>query len=84
VRNHGRAIVAWDFFQSATLDFKVLYVLIAMENERHLRGIVQEFVTHYNRGRPHSALGPRIPEPLQATTPAGPHSEPLNEVDRME
>jgi len=32
-------------------------------NERHLRGILREFMDHYNRGRPHSALGPGIPEP---------------------
>ena len=32
-------------------------------NEQHLRGIVKEWVTHYNRGRPHSSLGPGIPEP---------------------
>jgi putative transposase len=32
-------------------------------NERHLRGILREWVTHYNRGRPHSSLGPRIPDP---------------------
>jgi putative transposase len=35
-------------------------------NERHLRRIITEFVLHYNRGRPHSALGPGIPEPPQA------------------
>lgn len=32
-------------------------------NERHLRGVLQEWVTHYNRGRPHSNLGPGIPDP---------------------
>jgi transposase InsO family protein len=26
-------------------------------NERRLRRILREFLTHYNRGRPHSALG---------------------------
>ena len=31
-------------------------------NERHLRRIITEFVLHYNRGQPHSALGPGIPE----------------------
>ena len=31
--------------------------------ENHLRRTVCEFVRHYNRGRPHSALGPGIPEP---------------------
>ncbi len=32
-------------------------------NDRHLRRILQERVAHYNRGRPHSSLGPGIPEP---------------------
>jgi putative transposase len=31
-------------------------------NERHLRGVLREWVTHYNRGRPHSSLGPGIPD----------------------
>ena len=39
--------------------------------DRHLKRIVSEFVVHYNRGRPHSALGPGIPEPTQAEAPAG-------------
>jgi transposase InsO family protein len=32
-------------------------------HERHLRRILKEWVAHYNRGRPHSSLGPSIPEP---------------------
>jgi len=32
-------------------------------NERHLRRFLKEWVSHYNRGRPHSSLGPGIPEP---------------------
>ncbi len=31
-------------------------------HERHLRRILKEWVPHYNRGRPHSSLGPGIPE----------------------
>jgi putative transposase len=31
-------------------------------NERHLRAVLNEWVTHYNRGRPHASLGPGIPE----------------------
>jgi putative transposase len=34
-------------------------------NERHLRGTLQSYVAHYNnynKGRPHSSLGPGIPE----------------------
>ena len=34
-------------------------------NERHLRGILKEWVAHYNKGRPHSGLGPGIPEPSE-------------------
>ena len=41
--------------------------------ERHLRSILQEWVTHYNRGCPHSSLGPDIPEP-SASIPALPSS----------
>jgi putative transposase len=33
-------------------------------NERHLQRIIREWITHYNRGRPHSALGPGLPEPM--------------------
>ena len=31
MKNHAKAIVARDFFQSVTWDFKVLYVFVAME-----------------------------------------------------
>jgi putative transposase len=31
-------------------------------NEKHLRMILREWVAHYNHGRPHSSLGPGIPE----------------------
>jgi len=31
-------------------------------NEKHLRRILREWVVHYNQGRPHSSLGPGIPE----------------------
>jgi putative transposase len=34
-------------------------------NDRHLRKILQEWLTHYNKGRPHSSLGPGIPEPSE-------------------
>ena len=32
-------------------------------SEAHLRVILKEWVVHYNRGRPHSALGPGVPDP---------------------
>src|ERR1017187_2956317 len=31
-------------------------------NERHLQMTLGSWVTHYNKGRPHSSLGPEIPE----------------------
>jgi transposase InsO family protein len=31
-------------------------------NERHLRRSLQSWITHYNKGHPHSSLGPGIPE----------------------
>ena len=32
-------------------------------SEAHLRTILKCWVTHYNGGRPHSALGPGVPDP---------------------
>jgi hypothetical protein len=29
----------------------------------HLRSILKSWVEHYNGGRPHSALGPGVPDP---------------------
>ena len=55
-----------------TIRRECLDYLIPM-NERHLKRIVREFATYYNRGRPHTALGPGLPEPNQAAVPAGRH-----------
>lgn len=30
-------------------------------NERHLRAVLREWVSHYNRGRPHASVGPGLP-----------------------
>jgi putative transposase len=46
-------------------------------NERHLRRILAEFTVHYNRGRPHSALGPGFPKPNQDSVPASGHRHKL-------
>ena len=46
-------------------------------NERHLKRILREFITYYNRHRPHSALGPGFPEPNQVTVPASGHRHRL-------
>jgi putative transposase len=32
-------------------------------SEAHLRRVLRSWVQHYNRGRPHMALGPGIPDP---------------------
>ena len=34
-------------------------------SEGHLRSILESWVEHYNRGRPHSSLGPGVPDPPQ-------------------
>ena len=41
-------------------------------DERHLRRVLAEWVPHYNRGRPHTALGPGLPDP--SSSGAGPVS----------
>src|SRR5438445_583372 len=41
--------------------------------EKHLSRILAEWVTHYNQGRPHSSLGPGIPEPVEMLLPTPPH-----------
>ena len=41
-------------------------------HERQLRGALRSWVAHYNKGRPHSSLGPGTPEP----TPTQPLSQP--------
>jgi transposase InsO family protein len=38
---------------------------VILLNERHLRSVVTDWVAHYNRGRPHSSLGPGIPDPAE-------------------
>jgi len=32
-------------------------------SEAHLRSILKSWVEHYNCGRPHSVLGPGVPDP---------------------
>jgi len=45
--------------------------------EKHLRHILLKWTIHYNRGRPHSSLGPGIPEPPQAKVSASGHRHRL-------
>jgi transposase InsO family protein len=53
-------------------------------NERHLYGMLKEWVAHYNQGRPHMSLGPGIPQPL-ASIPAQrqPHRHLLPQHQRV-
>ena len=43
--------------------------------DSHLRAILTRWITHYNRGRPHSSLGPGLPDPPpdHAVAPNGHH-----------
>jgi transposase InsO family protein len=51
-------------------------------NERHLRAVLREWVTHYNHGRPHTSLGPGIPDdpPVTLARPHGHHLPPGHRV----
>ncbi len=46
-------------------------------SERHLRRVLQEWVAHYNRGRPHANLGPGIPDPPSVRITEQPHRHRL-------
>jgi transposase InsO family protein len=54
-----------------TLRRECLDFLIPM-TESHLRLVTKNWVTHYNRGRPHASLGPGLPDP-PADLPVTPH-----------
>ena len=53
-------------------------------NEGHLKRIVKEWGIHYNRGRPHSTLGPGLPEPTQDRVPVSDHRHQLPAGHRVE
>jgi DNA primase len=46
-------------------------------SERHLRRVLQAWVAHYNRGKPHSSLGPGIPDRPSAQLPEPSHRHRL-------
>jgi transposase InsO family protein len=46
-------------------------------SESHLRSILKEWVAHYNGARPHSALGPGIPDPPAMAGSVVPHLRQL-------
>lgn len=43
----------------------------------HLKMTIKEWVLHYNRGRPHTSLGPGFPEPNPEGVPASDHRHKL-------
>jgi putative transposase len=46
-------------------------------HERHLQMTIRDWAIHYNRGRPHSALGPGLPEPVSDQVPPNEHRHKL-------
>jgi putative transposase len=46
-------------------------------NERHLQMTIRDLTTHYKRGRPHSALGSGLPEPMSDPVPPNEHRHML-------
>ena len=42
---------------------------ILIVNQAHLRGVLDEYLIHYNGHRPHRSLGQRPPNPTIPTTP---------------
>lgn len=66
-----------------TIRWECLGFMIPL-SERHLRRILREWIQHYNRGRPHSRLGPGLPEPGPETIPrsAGRHRLRRDEIVR--
>jgi transposase InsO family protein len=51
-------------------------------DEPHLRRILREWVAHYNRGRPHSSLGPGIPD-SRSSPPARKHRHHLEPWEKV-
>ena len=52
-------------------------------NARHLKRVLSEFATYYNRGRSHTALGPGLPEAVQAVVPVSGHRHRLPDRCRV-
>jgi len=52
-------------------------------NERHLRRLLAEWVVHCNRGRPHSSLGPGIPDAQAVLLVGGPSIHEISHDHRV-
>ena len=46
-------------------------------HQRHLQMTIRDWAIHYNRRRPHSALGPGLPEPMTDQVPSNQHRHSL-------
>src|ERR1700674_691054 len=57
LRNHAKAILVIGTIRRECLDWMIPL------SEAHLRSILKSWVEHYSRGRPHSMLGPGVPDP---------------------
>jgi hypothetical protein len=55
LRNHKGVIAGMDFLVVPTLQFRLLYVWFVID-ERHLRGLLREYVDYYNEDRVHTCL----------------------------
>jgi hypothetical protein len=53
-------------------------------SERHLRRILDEWVSHDHRGRPNTSLGPGLPEPPPASRGPQPPGHHLPNGHRIE
>jgi hypothetical protein len=52
--------------------------------EKHLRRLLHEWVRHYNGGRPHSSLGPGIPDRGRGPTLAtGSNRHPITKASQV-
>jgi hypothetical protein len=67
IRCAGRAVAFYAFYTNHL--YRHLY--------SHVYTILHEWTTHYIRGRPHSALGPGLPEPLSDQVAPNEHQHSL-------
>jgi transposase InsO family protein len=52
-------------------------------SERHLRRVLRSWMSHYNRGRPHSSLGPGVPDSRLKGLPVKPCGQRLPRDHRV-
>jgi hypothetical protein len=61
--------------------------MLSFDNHEHPLGYLIRWGSsgiHYNRGRPHSSLGPGLPEPTRESVPASDHRHELPAGQRVE